>query len=165
MYQINGLGPTTDAPLSKEVKYHDLIRFFTSTNDRIFEICSPLYENGCSLREIERQTGFAKSSIRDVFNRAGLPMRKQKKGKCSKLKMPDAMTSGTISFGFAYLEGRLVKHPTEYKLVLKIYKLWTSGMSCQAIADYLNNQNIPTRRGKRWGKSVILRIIKRHEEE
>jgi len=75
------------------------------------------------------------------------------------------MKAGTIPFGYGYLEGQLLKDPSEYKIVLKILKLWTSGKSCQSIADYLNNQNISTRRGKKWGKSGILRIIKRHEEE
>jgi hypothetical protein len=92
-------------------------------------------------------------------------MRKQKKGKPSKFKNPKDMMSGTIPFGYGYLEGRLVKDPREYQLVLKIHKLWTSGKSAQSIANYLNHQNILTRREKRWGKSVIQRMIKRHEEE
>lgn len=75
------------------------------------------------------------------------------------------MRPGTIPYGFAYLEGQLVKDPKEYKVVLQIQKLWQSGKSCSAIAAVLNNQKAPTRMGGRWGKSVIARILKRHEEE
>jgi hypothetical protein len=71
---------------------------------------------------------------------------------------------GTIPFGFAYLEGKLVKDPKEYKTVLQIQKLWKSGKSCSAIATALNNKKTPTRMGKRWGKSVIARVLKRHDE-
>jgi len=75
------------------------------------------------------------------------------------------MRPGTISFGYAYLEGKLVRDPKEYKIVLQIQKLWREGKSCSAIAAVLNGQKTPTRMGKRWGKSVIARILKRHEEE
>lgn len=75
------------------------------------------------------------------------------------------MRPGTTPYGFAYLEGKLVKDPKEYKTVLQIQKLWHSGKSCSAIATVLNNQQTPTRMGGRWGKSVIARILKRHEEE
>lgn len=75
------------------------------------------------------------------------------------------MRAGVIPFGYAYLEGQLVKDPREYKTLLQIQKLWKSGKSCSDIAAVLNNQKTPTRRGKRWGKSVIARILKRQEEQ
>jgi hypothetical protein len=76
-----------------------------------------------------------------------------------------AMRPGATPYGYAYLEGKLVKDPKEYKTLLQIQKLWKSGKSCSDIAAVLNNQKTPTRRGKRWGKSVIGRIIKRQEEQ
>jgi hypothetical protein len=75
------------------------------------------------------------------------------------------MKAGAIPFGYAYLEGQLVKDPKEFKILLQIQRLWKSGKSCSDIAAVLNNKKTPTRRGKRWGKSVIARIIKRHEAE
>jgi hypothetical protein len=71
----------------------------------------------------------------------------------------------SIPYGYAYLDGKLVKDPKDYKIVLQIYKLWKAGKSCTDIAAILNNQKTSTRMGGRWGKSVIARILKRHEEE
>jgi hypothetical protein len=50
----------------------DIMRFFAKIKDRIFNVCAPLYAQGLSFREIERQTGFVKSTIKKTLNsRAG----------------------------------------------------------------------------------------------
>ncbi|WP_083891051.1 recombinase family protein [[Leptolyngbya] sp. PCC 7376] len=36
-----------------------------------------------------------------------------------------------------------------------------SGKSYQKVADYLNQQNIPTKRGKQWSAMQVMRICKR----
>ena len=115
------------------LKSHDLIGFFANTKDRIFEVCAPLYAQGLSLREIERQTGFVKTTIKKTLNSRGLTLRNYHNHRKPKAKDPKVMRPGTIPFGFAYLEGRLVKDPKEYKTVLQIQKLWKSGKSCSAI--------------------------------
>ncbi len=117
------------------------------------------------MREIERQTGFVKTTIKKTLNSRGLTLRNYHNRRKPKAKDPKAMRPGTIPFGYAYLEGKLVKDPKEYKIVLQIQRLWKSGKSCSDIAKVLNNQKTPTRMDKRWGKSVIARILKRHEEE
>jgi len=160
-----GLGPPTGEPLKKPRKYHDTISFFPNTKERIFEICAPLYVQGLSLREIERQTGFVKTTIKKTLNDGGLVLRNNRNRQKFNSKTPRVMKAGTIPYGYAYLEGKLVKDPKEYRTVLKIQKLWRSGKSCSAIATILNKQKTPTRMGGRWGKSVIARILKRHEEE
>ncbi len=144
---------------------HDIIRFFPKTKDRIFDVCAPLYEAGCSLREIEEKTGFAKSSIRAALNRRGLTLRNASKAKARKVKPPMKMRSPIIPYGFAWLEGKLVKEPREYKIVLKVMGLWKSGKGFTAIARALNDQGIPTRNGKKWFQSTVGAIIKRHQEE
>jgi len=75
------------------------------------------------------------------------------------------MRSPVIPFGHAWLEGRLVLEPREYKIVLKIMQLWRSGKTLAAIADLLNSQYVPTRMGKKWFHSSVGAIIKRHNEE
>ena len=75
------------------------------------------------------------------------------------------MKAGAVPYGYAYLEGRPVKEPKEYKVVLQIQNLWQSGKGCSAIASTLNDQKILTRAGKRWAKGIVSRIIKRYEEE
>ena len=75
------------------------------------------------------------------------------------------MKAGAVPYGHAYLEGRPVKELKEYKVVLQIQNLWQSGKGSSAIASTLNDQKVLTRGGKRWGKGIISRIIKRYEEE
>ena len=55
----------------------------------------------------------------------------------------------------------------EYKIVLKIMKLWDSGKSLTAIADHLNGQEVPTRMSKKWFHSAVNAIVKRqlHKEK
>ncbi|MBX3016299.1 MAG: recombinase family protein [Bdellovibrionaceae bacterium] len=75
------------------------------------------------------------------------------------------MRSPIIPYGFAWLEGKLVKEPREYKNVLKVICLWQAGKSFTAIARALNDQRVPTRNGKKWFHSSIGAIVKRHLEE
>jgi len=79
------------------------------------------------------------------------------------IEKPKGMGSGTIPYGYAYLEGELVKNPVEYKTVLRIMALWKSGKSLNGIADILNQKPIPTRSGGKWVHSVIAGIIKKHQ--
>ena len=80
-------------------------------------------------------------------------------------KGPRPMKAGAVPYGYSYLEGRPVKEPKEYKVVLQIQNLWQSGKGCSAIARALNDQKILTRGGKRWAKGIVSRIIKRYENE
>jgi hypothetical protein len=112
-----------------------------------------------------QQTHQRKGHIKKTLNSRGLTLRNYHNRRKPKAKDPKVMRPGTIPFGFAYLEGKLVMDRKEYKTVLQIQKLWKSGKSCSAIAAVLNNQKTPTRMGKCWGKSVIATILKRHEEE
>ena len=162
---FGGLGAPTDEPLNNPPNCHDIMSFFPNTKDRIFAICAPLYALGHSLREIERQTGFVKTTIKKTLNAGGLALRNYRNRQKPISQDPNVMKAGAIPFGYAHLEGQLVKDPREYKTLLQIQKLWKSGKSCSDIAAVLNNQKTPTRRGKRWGKSVIARILKRQEEQ
>ena len=75
------------------------------------------------------------------------------------------MRSPIIPYGFVWLEGKLVKEPREYKVVLKIIGLWKAGKGFTAIARTLNDQRLLTRNGKKWFQSSVGAIIKRHQEE
>lgn len=75
------------------------------------------------------------------------------------------MKSGTIPYGFAYLEGRLVVDPHEYKNVLEIAGLRKRGDTFRAIARALNGRKIKTRMGKPWTHELIKRIFERHQQQ
>jgi hypothetical protein len=162
---FGGLGPTTDEPLKINPKHQDTIMFFPTTKDRIFEICAPLYTQGMSLREIAKQIDLPRSTIKAALNAGGLPMRATTETKKNEPNGSRPMKAGAVPYGYAYLEGRPVKEPKEYKVVLQIQSLWQSGKGCSAIANTLNDQKIITRGGKRWAKGIISRIIKRYENE
>lgn len=117
------------------------------------------------MREIEEKTGFAKSSIRETLAARGLPLRNASKRQPVNRKSAVKMRSPVIPYGHAWLEGKLVVEPREYKVVLKIMQLWQSGKTQAAIAGYLNAQKVPTRMGKKWFHSTVGAVIKRQNEE
>ncbi len=155
--------PTTGAQKKLPCKYHDFIHFLPKSKDNIYSVCFPLYQQGISLREIERQTGFARTSIQNVLTSTGLPGRKNKIANKIPLKRQCPMKGGPVPYGYAYLEGRLVPDPKEYKIVLNIHRYWQVGESYRGIAGKLNDKGITTRTGKKWTNEIIKRIIDRQE--
>lgn len=156
---------TTDAPKNSVANYHDFIRFLPKNKESIYSICLPLYQQGISLREIERQTGFAKTTILNTFTKSGLPLRKNKSAQKIRIKRQFVVKGGPVPYGYAYLEGKLVVDPKEYKIVLEIYHQWQKRKSYRAISRYLNEQQITTRAGNKWTNEIIKRIIDRHERK
>ncbi len=118
-----------------------------------------------SLREIERRTGYAKSSIRDVLRAHGLVLRRAVRGRRGDPAKPDAMRSGVIPYGYCYLDGKLVVDTREHAVVLQMVRLWQSGKSFDAIADYLNSQKIRTRLARRWYRGTVQSVVERHLAE
>src|SRR5262245_45691616 len=108
-----------------------------------------------SLREIERRTGYAKSSIRDVLRAHGLVLRRTVRGRRGDPKAADAMRSGVIPYGYCYVDGKLVVDTREHAVVQQMVRMWQSGKGFAAIADQLNNLKIRTRRRKLWSRGVI----------
>jgi len=160
-----GGGARLDAPNSNRDLSHDIIRFFPKTRDRVFKVCAPLYESGCSLREIEEKTGFPKTTIREVLNRCGLVLRKRSKRPIKDDKLSTKLRSPVLPYGYAWLEGKLVMDPREYKVVIKIMDLWRSGRGLTAIAVYLNDQKILTRMDKKWFHGTVGAIVKRESNK
>ncbi len=98
--------------------------FFSTTKDHIFEICAPLYSQGMSLREIVKQIDLARTTIKAALNAGGLPMRSAAEASNSDSKGSRPIKAGAVPYGYAYLEGRPVKEPKEYIVVLQIQNLW-----------------------------------------
>lgn len=160
-HKFGGLGARTDAQAQSTSVPHDIIRFSPKSKDRIFEVCQPFYHSGCSLREIEEKTGFAKTSIREALTSRGYTLRRATKGPRQKSQRSAQMRSPVLPYGYDWLDGNLVVDPKEYRVVQKILQLWRDGKSERLIADFLNQQNIPTRLGKRWFHSSVNSVIKR----
>lgn len=75
------------------------------------------------------------------------------------------MRSPVLPYGYAWLEGKLMVDPREYKVVLKIINLWQTGKSLTAIARLLNDQKVATRMRGKWFHCTIAAIVKRENKE
>ncbi len=138
---------------------HDFIELSIRTQNRIFEKCSPLYEKGLSLRDIEELTGIAKNTVRNALQQNGTKLRDTSNGKNLPQDRHSFKKSGLPPYGFAYLDGKLVIDPKEHLVVRKIIKLHQKGRSMRAIAIELNGQKIANRKGTKWHHGVINSII------
>jgi DNA invertase Pin-like site-specific DNA recombinase len=72
---------------------------------------------------------------------------------------------GTPAFGFAAQEKELVPVEDEQQTIALIRRHRRSGKSYAKIADYLNGQGIPTKRGKEWNAMQVHRIIQRTNKQ
>ena len=68
---------------------------------------------------------------------------------------------GSPQFGQDAVEGELAVNDDEQKAIALIRRHRKSGKSYRKIADYLNAQGIPTKRGKQWSAMQVQRICKR----
>ena len=68
---------------------------------------------------------------------------------------------GSPRFGQDAIEGELQPNESEQKAIEVIRRHRRSGKSYQRVADYLNAQNIPTKRGKQWSAMQVKRVCDR----
>jgi DNA invertase Pin-like site-specific DNA recombinase len=63
-------------------------------------------------------------------------------------------------FGYDYLDGKLIVNSEEADAVRKIYAAYLGGKSMGKIAKQLIRSKIPTKRGGKWDKKTISKILK-----
>ena len=68
---------------------------------------------------------------------------------------------GAPPIGLKAVEGELVPDELEQETIATIFRHRRSGKSPQKIADYLNAQNIPTKRGGNWHHSTVRKVLGR----
>lgn len=162
----NGAGEAkTDAHLSKLNYPHDIIQFSGSLIKTNFPEFLRLYEKGLSLNEIAKETGFSKTSIRDLFLEQKVVLRSNTKANPDQPKKPQRAFWGAIPYGFSLLDGKLIVDGKETKVVRRILNLHQKGMSFNAIAKTLSAENIPSKIGKKWSDKTIAAIIRRTKTE
>lgn len=145
----------------KNCYYHDTTQFFVLVKGDIFDKVAPLYEQGLSLRDIQTQTGISKTTIRKVLLKAGISLRENRPTSLLKEWKAKGKQSSLPPYGFAYLQGKVVPNPKEFKILLLIQRLWQKGMNANAIATKLNSQRIPSRMGKEWSWNAVKNILDR----
>lgn len=68
---------------------------------------------------------------------------------------------GSPALGYQMVEGKLKAVEAELATVNRILALRRAGETLQAIADTLNGEGVPTKRGGRWYPSTINHVLKR----
>jgi len=104
-------------------------------------------EKDLSSYEIHKKTNWSRTSISDALRslRIEKPNRK----------------APTLSYGEKLIGATRVVHKGEQKIIDKMLALLDEGQNFTQISKYLNNKNIPTKRGGLWHPSTVKEIIKR----
>lgn len=72
---------------------------------------------------------------------------------------------GQIPFGYQLGEGGvLLEQPEEQVAIARVLELRSDGHSIRGIAAELNTEGVPAR-GKRWHRTTVERLLKRHAEQ
>ena len=80
-------------------------------------------------------------------------------GKKARAKTSPYANGGAPKFGCKADNKNLIADDKEQETINIIRKHHKSGKSRQAIADYLNKNNIPSKRGGRWSGTTVGRVI------
>lgn len=120
-----------------------------------------LYEMGLSLRDIESREGLSKTKIRSILIRSNVPLRPMReeasRGRCG----TQGKKCAKPPYGFCYFEGKIMRHPKEYPVLLNIIRRWKSGQSANSIATSLNGKRVASPMNRRWSWNSVTNIIQR----
>ena len=142
-------------------KSHDFIQLTFSNSTTCDHKVAELYEKGNSFRDIEKAIGISKTRVRNILHRLKVPVRPFIPESNRATQRIAGKKNVKPPYGFAYFEGRVVKHPKEYPTLLQIISLWKLGQSLNSIATKLNGKRVPSPMGKTWSWNSIDNIIKR----
>lgn len=117
------------------------------------------------MADISKQTGKAKSVIRDNLVKAGVELREKVAVPISKMKAEKGKTSIRPPYGFCYFQGSIVPDPKEYENLMLIYRLWKLNTNPNRISDTLNEKKIRPRTAKLWNRNSIVNILTRFEQK
>jgi DNA invertase Pin-like site-specific DNA recombinase len=67
---------------------------------------------------------------------------------------------GEVPYGFDAVDGSLVGNPREQQVKARIIRLRKKGMSFRKVADALNGDGIPTKKGCAWTAMQVSRVVK-----
>jgi DNA invertase Pin-like site-specific DNA recombinase len=68
---------------------------------------------------------------------------------------------GTTRYGYHPLDKELSPDPTEQAIARRIRRLHRDGRSIRAIADRLNAEQVPAKRGGHWHPTTVARVLRR----
>lgn len=142
-------------------KSHDFIQSSFSNSPVLSDKIAELYQKGNSLREISKIVDLSKTKIRDTLLKLKIPIRPTFQETQRATQSRSGKKNVKPPYGFIYFEGRVVRHPKEYPVLLQIIGLWKKGRSLNSIATELNGRRVSSPMGKLWSFNSIDNIIKR----
>ncbi len=142
-------------------KSHHFIALAFRNYDNYVEKVAELYKQGLSLRDIAKRIDLPKTKVRDLVLRARIPLRTFRNEQARATLGTSGKRNTKPPYGFVYFEGRVVKHPKEYPILLSIIKQWKLGRPLNSIATKLNGKRIPSPMAKKWSWNPIANIIQR----
>ncbi|MBI4404617.1 MAG: recombinase family protein [Deltaproteobacteria bacterium] len=104
-------------------------------------------EKQWSARQVAEFTGWSKTSVIGAI--ANLGLHRDRK---PYIKEP---------YGWKLLNGNLVPHIRERKVIKTIMRLKSDGYTANRIATFLNERVVPTKNRKRWEHKTIKAILER----
>jgi hypothetical protein len=112
------------------------------------ELLRKLYiEMDLSSYQISEVSGWSRTSISDAMRTLEI----EKDGRKGPMPQYGMKKEGT----------KHIVHKGEQKIIKKMLTLRNKGLSYISIAEKLNDENIPSKLGKKWNKSTVADIIKR----
>ena len=131
---------------------------------RITDEFIEFYKKGLSLRDIAKETGKAKSTVRKKLIQAGIELRP--KVMLSTITAWRTRRKGSRPcYGFCFYQGLLVADQKEYPVLLRIHSLWRGGGKPTSITNDLNSKKLPARGAPVWRRGSVGRIINRFENK
>lgn len=80
-------------------------------------------------------------------------------GMRQKAKQGAGLLGSPAPFGYEYDGGKLVGKGEELRVARRIFEMYIDGMGMKDIADELNRQGIKTKKGGKWDRKTISRIL------
>jgi len=80
-------------------------------------------------------------------------------GMRQKAKDGKGMLGSPAPYGYEYRNGKFVEVKSEAEIVRKIYNMYLGGQSLSDIVKWLENGGIKTKRGGKWDKKTVSRIL------
>ncbi len=137
--EFNWLQETGDPtfPISERLQPIDFINLCFPDTARVSSEIAHFYQEGLSLRDVARKVNLSKTRVRTLLIRAGVELR-------AKISVPTATgwrKSGKQAvrpfYGFCFQQGKIIRDPKEYSVLLLIHEKWKQGVNSNSIATYL----------------------------
>lgn len=149
----------------QQIQPLDKIELFNLSYQGIFAKAAPLYESGLTLREVSRELGVPKTTLRQALLDGGLVLRDQNKKQVKSAPKTSRFHVGIAPYGYCIIRGKLVEHPKEQEVIKTVLTLRSKGKTLMSIAEELNGRKIKPRNASKWDHSTIRSILNRNKDK